>query len=83
MNQQPSYGFVVLGARVGGLECDVLDLETNVNYELTHGNINSDRNSEEQQYLNNGLRLVVVQVNSFSNDVGWWIDYIRKWIRLQ
>ena len=74
---------VVLGARVGDLVCDVLDLDTNVNYELSHGKSIDNFQTEEKRFLSNGIRLVVVQVNSFSNDIGWWIEYIRKWIRLQ
>ena len=74
----------VLGARVGDLECDVLDLETNVNYHLYSGNKRPYEFADDvKRFENVGIRMVVIHVECYSMDIGWWAEYLKKWIRLE
>jgi len=59
----------------------VLDLTTNVNYEIeSEPSIANSRRAKEK-YKQAGIALVIIQIREWNDSIRWLHDYINQWIR--
>ena len=73
---------VVCEAEIAGIgQLDVLDIDTNVNYEIETEKSIANINRKKEKYLQAGIDLVIIQINNWEDSIGWLADYIRMWIR--
>ena len=60
---------------------DVLDLDTNCNYELESEKSIANTMRKKEKYLQAGIDLVVIRLPTYTTDIGEITDYVKRYIR--
>ena len=60
---------------------DVLDLDTNTNYELESEKSIANTMRKKEKYLQAGIDLVVIRLPTYTTDIGEITEYVKRYIR--